>query len=342
MARRGKKYAASAARIGATLVIMFVVGPTPAAKASEGGVSFWLPGLFGSLSAVPPNPGWAFSTIYIHNAIAANGGANFVRGGAIVAGLRGRGDIVAYGPSYTFANTIFGGRPTLSFFGTAGRVDASIDATLIGPMGNAISGHRNDSRTAFGDPLWQANVNWNRGVNNYMVYATGNLPVGAYTPDRLANLGLGHWSVDGGAGYTYFNPQTGYEFSAVAGLTYNFVNPDTDYKNGIDSHLDWGASKFLTKQFHIGIVGYAFQQLTGDSGSGAKLGPFKSRVFGIGPQAGYTFPAWEGYQGYINVRGYKEFGAEHRPEGWNTWLTLAFSPASPGETPSTTPPRIRK
>lgn len=27
--------------------------------ADEGGVSFWLPGLFGSLAAVPPQPGWA-------------------------------------------------------------------------------------------------------------------------------------------------------------------------------------------------------------------------------------------------------------------------------------------
>jgi hypothetical protein len=25
--------------------------------------------------------------------------------------------------------------------------------------------------------------------------------------------------------------------------------------------------------------------------------------------------------------GYKEFGAEHRPEGWNVWLTFAISPA---------------
>jgi hypothetical protein len=53
-------------------------------------------------------------------------------------------------------------------------------------------------------------------VNNYIIYAMGNLPVGAYEPHRLANLGLGHWSVDGGAGYTYFNPQTGHEFSVVA------------------------------------------------------------------------------------------------------------------------------
>src|SRR5262245_39978615 len=44
--------------------------------------------------------------------------------------------------------------------------------------------------------------------------------------------------VDGGVGYTYFNPKTGHELSAVAGLTYNFENEHTDYQNGIDFHLD--------------------------------------------------------------------------------------------------------
>lgn len=248
---------------------------------------------------------------------------------------------MAFGPAYTFDTTILGARPTISFFGTAGRVGASVDATLVGPMGNSISAHRDDTRAAFGDALWQGNLNWNSGVNNYMAYATGNLPIGAYDASRLSNLGLGHWSVDGGAGYTYFDPKAGYEFSAVAGLTYNFVNPHTDYKSGIDFHVDWGASKFLTPHIQIGLVGYAYQQLTGDSGSGATLGPIKSRVFGIGPQVGFTFAVGDGYQVCINLKAYKEFAAENRPEDWNAWLTLAFSPIAPGETRPATP-RIRK
>jgi hypothetical protein len=168
----------------------------------------------------------------------------------------------------------------------------------------------------------------------------GNAPVAEFDPTRLVNLGFGHWSVDGGAAYTYFNPQTGYEFSVAAGLTYNFVNPHIDYQNGIDFHVDWGASKFLNQHVQIGAVGYAFQQITGDSGSGAVLGDFKGRVFAIGPQVGFIFPAWEGYQGYVNVKGYKEFGAENRPEGYNVWVTLAFSPTAP--TPQPRRPMIVK
>jgi hypothetical protein len=188
--------------------------------------------------------------------------------------------------------------------------------------------------TGFGDLVPQFNVRWNHGVHNWMTYITGNIPVGAYDPTRLANLGIGHGAIDGGGGYTYFDPQTGHEFSAVLGFTYNFKNQSTQYQNGVDIHLDWGTSKFLTKQLQIGLVGYGYNQLSCDSGSGDKVGCFKSRVVGVGPQLGYIFPVGEHTQGYLNLKGYKEFDEAHRPGGYNLWLTLAFSPAAaPGEAP---------
>ena len=73
---------------------------------------------------------------------------------------------------------------------------------------------------------------------------------------RLANLGIGHGAADGGVGYTYLNPAKGQEFSAVAGLTYNLENLSTNYQNGVDFHLDWAASQFLSKQVFVGPVGY--------------------------------------------------------------------------------------
>jgi len=38
-----------------------------------------------------------------------------------------------------------------------------------------------------------------------------------------------------GGAYTYLNEPTGYEFSAVAGVTYNFINPHTQYQSGSTS-----------------------------------------------------------------------------------------------------------
>jgi hypothetical protein len=66
------------------------------------------------------------------------------------------------------------------------------------------------------------------------------------------------------------------------------------------------------------------------------LGENKSRIAGIGPQVGYLFPVG-GMQGYLQLKGYWEFDASHRAEGWNTWLTFAISP--PAEQPTPTPSR---
>ena len=299
------------------------------AQADDGGLSFWLPGVFGSLAAVPGQPGWSWSTLYVHLDVSGGGGKEFQRGGAIVAGLHARSDVVASGPTYIFATPVAGGQAAFSLFGAAGGVNVGIDATLTGPRGNQISGSATDQRTTFTDVFWQGSLKWHEGVHNTMIYATGNIPSGTYDPNRLANLSLGFTAVDGGAGYTYLDTKTGNEFSVVAGLTYNFINRDLQYQNGIDFHLDWGASKFVSKDLHVGLVGYYFQQITGDSGAGARLGDFKGRVLGIGPQVGFMFPAGEGYQGYINLKGYRDFAPENRPDGFTVWATFALSPAAP-------------
>jgi hypothetical protein len=59
--------------------------------------------------------------------------------------------------------------------------------------------------------------------------------------------------------------------------------------------------------------------LWGDDDIQQVFGCFQSQVFGIGRQFGYVFPLSQGLQGYINLKGYKEFGASDRASGWNTW-----------------------
>ncbi len=46
---------------GSTLLLACVLAPFPAAQADEGGVSFWLPGQYASMAAVPPAPGWSLT-----------------------------------------------------------------------------------------------------------------------------------------------------------------------------------------------------------------------------------------------------------------------------------------
>jgi hypothetical protein len=210
-----------------------------------------------------------------------------------------------------------------------GDLDGTANVSLIGPQGNAFTQKRTDTVTGGSDLYGLGTRKWHEGNNSYLAYKMFGAPVGAYELGRLANLSTNHWAVDAGGGYTYMDEKKGHEFSIVGGVTYNFENDATHYQNGIDSHIDWAASEFLNEQVHVGLVGYFLYQLTGDSGSGATLGDFKSRVSAIGPQIGYFFPVGK-QEGYVNLKGYWEFDAENRADGWNIWVSLAW-PFGAGE-----------
>jgi hypothetical protein len=320
------------ARRASTLALLTMIGAatlsSQPAAADESGVSFWLPGIYGSLAAVPLQPGWTFSTTNYYTSVSAGKNVDFQLGGGVVAGLNAHADLEYSTIAYAFPTPVLGGEAILSMSSVIANNNVSIFGTLTGPFGGMISGSRSQSTTGFGDLYPVAQLRWNQGVNNYMTYLTGDIPVGDYSSQNLANIGIGHGAIDGGGGYTYFNPQTGNELSAVIGATYNFINPSTNVQSGIDGHLDWGASHFLTQNVSFGAVGYVYQQITGDSGSGDKLGAFKSRVIGVGPQVTFLFPV-AGMQGAFNVKGYKEFDANDRPSGYNVWLTFSISPEAP-------------
>src|SRR5271165_72695 len=298
------------------------------AMADEGGVSFWLPGTYGSLAAVPAVPGWSFSAFDYYASVSAGGSADFVRGGGIVAGVKSFGDSLFVSPAYVFAAPVLGGQASLGVGAFIGPNTTSALGTLTGPGGASLPASRSDYVFGIGDLYPVGSLRWSQGVNNVMTYLTGDIPVGLYNAQQLANLGIGHGAIDAGVGYTYFDTVKGHEFSAVIGSTFNLINPSTQYRNGIDAHLDWGASQFLSASLQVGVVGYVYDQVTGDHGSGAKLGPFESRVVGIGPQVGYLFLV-AGMQGYVNLKAYGEFDARNRPSGWNAWLTLSISPMAP-------------
>jgi hypothetical protein len=48
-------------------------------RADEGGVSFWVPGFFGSLAAAPQQPGWSLTTIYYHTSVSAGSSVALAR-----------------------------------------------------------------------------------------------------------------------------------------------------------------------------------------------------------------------------------------------------------------------
>src|SRR5262245_40612591 len=59
------------------LVLGALISTHTIAAADEGGVSFWIPGFFGSLAAAPQQPGWSLTSFYYHTSVSA--GADVAR-----------------------------------------------------------------------------------------------------------------------------------------------------------------------------------------------------------------------------------------------------------------------
>jgi hypothetical protein len=64
----GQSHASWSALIVGAVALACLVG---AARADEDGVSFWIPGFFGSLAAAPQQPGWSLTNVYYHTSVSA-------------------------------------------------------------------------------------------------------------------------------------------------------------------------------------------------------------------------------------------------------------------------------
>ena len=335
----------------AALSMLIIAAAPQVSLADEGGVSFWLPGLLGTpLVAVPGTPGFSFANVVYNTNVSA--GANVAAARAITIGALNptlRANLAAHltadsgfdfaNLDYVFATPVLGGQASVALAGLFGRTTVDVNGFLTASLGPFVAGRPlniDSGVTGFGDLYPQVYMKWNEGVHNFMIYGFGDIPVGAYESTRLANMGIGHGVADVGAGYTYLDQPMGHEFSAAAGFTYNLENTSTNYQNGVDFHLDWEASQFLSKQFLVGVVGYLYQEVGCDSGSGDHVGCFQSRVVGLGPQVGYLFPVGD-LQGYLNLKAYGEFAAQDRPDGWNIWLTFSIAPAAPTQAAAAKP-----
>src|SRR5262245_42493467 len=95
------------------------------AGAGQGGISYWLPGAFGSLAATPLQPGWSLGLIYLHTDVSAGG--DVVASRAIRfpnrtvnlninldAEIKGRADLGVFSPTYVFASPVLGGQFAIS------------------------------------------------------------------------------------------------------------------------------------------------------------------------------------------------------------------------------------
>src|SRR3954466_4307756 len=127
--------------LGVLIGCLAASAPLAAALADEGGVSFWVPGFFGSLAAAPQQPGWSFANLYYHPFVKAGADVAFARqvtrgditvpfNAALNARLQGRADLYMAIPSYTLADKVLGAQAVVALLVPFGRAQADVDATL--------------------------------------------------------------------------------------------------------------------------------------------------------------------------------------------------------------------
>jgi hypothetical protein len=140
------------------------------------------------------------------------------------------------------------------------------------------------------------------------------IPLGSYKADRFVNAGRNYWSLGPHLALSWLEPESGWDLSLAALYMINFENHATDYDSGNVLQANLYLGKQVAPWLKLGLAGYAMQQLSDDTGSGATLGGFRARVFGLGPALRFTLDAGGGELPLL-VKYYREFGAENTFEG---------------------------
>jgi hypothetical protein len=292
---------------------------TPA-RAAEFGTGPWVKGytdIFGGV--LPPVPGVYLRTDAYHYEGSAD---RTVFNGFAQIGVEEDYTATIAALTYVTPWKILGGTYAVAVVPSMVAMDVDVGIGIprfTGPLGLRTFGPFNfrtgDTELAPGDTAFAPLVlGWNAGNFHWNVGVFGFAPTGDYSTRQLANTSLNHWAVMSRLAATYFDPKTGWQVNGAAIYSVNFENPATNYETGNILNLE-GA---ITKNFGplgIGAVGYAMIQTTGDSGAGARLGSFESRVYGAGPIVTFTTSADPTKALTFIVKYYQEFDAENTFEG---------------------------
>src|SRR4026209_2264453 len=111
------------------IVLAAAVCSTTAARADQGGVSFWVPGIYASMAAVPPDPGFSMPSTFCFYSGKADRSDRFGIGGLIAAGVELKDfEGVFLAPTWVSETPVADGRLALSMMGVVANneVEANI------------------------------------------------------------------------------------------------------------------------------------------------------------------------------------------------------------------------
>ncbi|MDE1154717.1 MAG: transporter [Acidobacteriaceae bacterium] len=299
----------------ASLIALAAVISTEA-HAAEGGAGFYLLGSKGPAAGITPPPGVFISNdVYFYSGD-LGGNKALPSGGRLAVGVEGKAVIDVPTVLWVLPEDVAGGHLGLTGTIPFGWKQTSADVTLSGPRGGSASGNITDPVFTVGDPVVGGLLGWEAGNFHWQTGVLVNVPIGDYQKGEISNIAFHHWGADVSGAVTWLDPSIGLDLSAAVGMTFNAINHATDYRTGNEFHFEWAAVQHFNTQFDAGLVGYYYDQLTGDSGSGASSG-FKGRV------AAAHIGGTQGGRAAARIKYFHEFSVENRARGDAVFLSLS-------------------
>lgn len=326
----------SALSLTSALTASFLAWIPEESGAVEGGIGAYFLGTRDTLSGIVPPPG----TYLTFSFDRLEGSVDGVSIGGLPIRANAEIDLNLYrfGVTQVFDTVFWGGTPALNL--TVPVPDISLSYVSITPP---INGARiNDTASGLGDIAVTGFVGWHRDTLHYSTGMSVYAPTGNY---RTASIDVANrtidavstsknvWSFQPYVAVTSLNPQTGLELSGVASLLVSTKNEATDYQTAPALQLEGTIVQRLPSSWGFGLTGYTYQQLSNDSGSGARVtqsvlgaSSLKARVSGIGPIVTYSGGMLFGGDLSFKAKYVKEFAAKRRLESdiFTISVSLAF------------------
>ena len=279
-----------------TLVFAVTLLPWASARADEGGVPFWFSGAVTRASPLCRQPGLVAASMPYYYDGSADKSKTFQRGDTLWRASNRAA--VAPRSAEVRARHEVPRRPALVGLGGVSATTVRRPTSRCLRRANVRSQRLDHGRHR---SVSRREPRMDEGNDNWMTYLTGDIPVGAYQQKRSRQHRHRSWRDRRGRRVHLSQQQDRAGVFRRGGLHLQLGEHHTNYKNGVDSHLDWAVSQFLSANWEVGVAGYVYYQLTGDSGCGDRSGRSsrgshrsapRSATRSVQRPAGVCEPAW--------------------------------------------------
>jgi len=297
--------------------------------AEEGAGGHYMPGATATfIDALPGKPAIvaADAYTYYHGTVGASRPLEF--GGLLTLGAHATAHADTILGIYETPLQVLGGNYSAAILIPYVWMEVNAQVQRTGPLGGIQTFSARDTANGIGDILlYPFMLGWTNALDiKYDVRLGVYAPTGPYDVGHLANTGRNYWTFEPGASVSWLSTKIGTEVTLFAGFDISTKNNATDYQSGEVFHLDATVAQHLPLLggfAGIGANGFYYQQISGDSGSGATLGGFEGRTVGVGPAVSYAHKIGS-LDLAAEVKWLPEINVEKRLKGDYIWVKVGL------------------